>query len=56
MNLRVTAAVGMAIPIAPNPTWHCRLVPKGYVVVTVDDVKQDFEELKLTTLQGKIGS
>jgi hypothetical protein len=47
MNLRVTAAVGMAIPIAPNPTWHCRPVPKGYDVVTVDDVKQDFEEIKL---------
>jgi hypothetical protein len=47
MNLRVTAAVGMAVPIAPNATWHCRPVPKGYAVVTVDDVKQDFEELKL---------
>jgi hypothetical protein len=47
MNLRVTAAVGMAVPIAPNPTWHCRPVPKGYTVITVDDVKQDFEELKL---------
>jgi hypothetical protein len=47
MNLRVTAAVGMAVPITPNTTWHCRPVPKGYVVVTMDDVKQDFEELKL---------
>jgi hypothetical protein len=35
MNLWVMAAVGMAIPIAPNPTWHCRPVPKGYAVVTV---------------------
>jgi hypothetical protein len=47
INLRVTAAVGMAVPIVPNPTWHCRPVPKGYAVVTVDDWKQDFEELKL---------
>jgi hypothetical protein len=34
MNLRVMAAVSMAIPIAPNATWHCRLVPKGYAVDT----------------------
>jgi hypothetical protein len=47
MNLRVTVAVGMAVPIAPNTTWHCRPVSKGYTIVTVDDVKQDFEELKL---------
>jgi hypothetical protein len=47
MNLRVTVAVGMAVPIAPKPTWHCRPVPKEYAFVTVDDVKQDFEELKL---------
>jgi hypothetical protein len=32
MNLRVTAAVGMAVPIAPNATWYCRPVPKGYVM------------------------
>jgi hypothetical protein len=47
MNLRVTVAVGMAVPIAPNPTWHCTPVPKGYAVVMVDDVKRDLEELKL---------
>jgi hypothetical protein len=35
MNLRVTAAVGMAVPILPNPTWHCRPVPKGYVVMVL---------------------
>jgi hypothetical protein len=47
MNLRVMAAVDKAVPIAPNTTWHCRPVPKRYAVITVDDVKQDFEELKL---------
>ena len=47
MNVRVTVAVGMAVPIAPNPTWHCSPVPQGYAVVAVDDVMRDYEELKL---------
>jgi hypothetical protein len=46
-NLKVTVAVGMAIPITENPRWHCRPVPLGYAVVTVDDVMQDWQQLKL---------
>jgi len=47
LNVRVTVAVGMAVPIGPNPTWHSVPVPQGYAVVAVDDVMRDFEELKL---------
>ena len=46
-NLKVTVAVGMAIPITENPTWHCRPVPLEYAVVTVDDVMEDWQQLKL---------
>ena len=41
------SAVGMAIPIGRNPTWHCSPVPQGYAVVAVDEVMKDYEELKL---------
>ena len=46
-KLRLPVAVGMALPIAPHPTWHCSPVPKGYAVVTMDEVMKDYEELKL---------
>ena len=54
-NLRLTVAVGMALPIGPNPTYHCSPVPKGYAVVTVDEVGKDYEELKLHYPAGEIG-
>ena len=46
-NLKLTVAEGMAIPIGRNPTYHCVPVPQGYAVVTVDEVRKDYEELKL---------
>jgi hypothetical protein len=46
-NLRVTVAVGMAVPIGPKPTFHSSPVPQGYAVVAVDEVMKDYEELKL---------
>lgn len=46
-NLRLTVAVGMAIPIGHNPTWHCSPISEAYAVVVVDEVMKDYEELKL---------
>ena len=46
-NLRLTVALGMALPIGPKPTYHCSPVPNGYAVVAVDEVGKDYEELKL---------
>jgi len=47
LNLKLTVAEGMAIPIGRNPTYHSVPVPQGYAVVTVDEVRKDYEELKL---------
>src|SRR3954453_24091991 len=46
-NLMLTVAEGMAIPIGKNPSYHCVPVPQGNAVVMVDEVKKDYEELKL---------
>src|SRR3954467_5014641 len=47
MNLKVTVAVSMALSIPKKPTYLCNLTPEGYAVVMVDDVMDDYEELKL---------
>ena len=52
-NLRLTVAVGMAIPIGRNPTWHCSPVSEGYAVVALDEVMKHYEELKLDQPPGK---
>src|SRR3954468_5448056 len=45
-NLKFTVAVGMALSIPEKPTYHCNPTPEGYAVVMVDDVMDEYEELK----------
>src|SRR3954465_7647699 len=47
LNLKVTVAVGMALSIPEKPTYLCNPTPEGYAVVMVDDVMDEYEELKL---------
>jgi hypothetical protein len=47
VNITMKVAVGYAIPIGPNPTYHLTPIPHGYVVVGVDQVMSGFEHLKL---------
>ena len=54
-NLRLTAAAGMVVPGGPKPTYHCKPVPQGYAVVTVDEVMTGYEELKLDYPGGEDG-
>ena len=54
-NLSMKVAVGYALPIGPNPTYHFAPVPNGYAVVGVDAVMKDFEELKLHHPAGEDG-
>ena len=46
-NFKVKAAVGSVAPPEPDATFHCRLIPQGYAVVMVDEIRKGFEELKL---------
>jgi hypothetical protein len=32
LNITMKVAFGYALPIGPNPTYHCTPVPHGYVV------------------------
>jgi hypothetical protein len=47
VNITMKVAVGYALPIRPNPTYHCTPVPHGYIVAEVDQVVSVFEQLKL---------
>ena len=48
MGLDMKIAVGIALPIGPKPTYHCRAVPQGDAIVGVDEVlNPTFEPLKL---------
>jgi hypothetical protein len=53
VNITMKVAVGYALPIGPNPTYHCRLVPHGYAVAGVDQVMSSFEQLKLDYPMGE---
>jgi hypothetical protein len=56
MGLDMKVAVGIALPIGPKPTYHCRAVPEGYAVVGVDEVvNPTFEPLKLEHPAGEDG-
>jgi hypothetical protein len=47
VNITMKVAVSYALPIGPNATYHCCLIPHGYVVAGVDVVMGGFEQLKL---------
>jgi hypothetical protein len=43
VNITMKVAVGYALPIGPNVTYHCRPIPHGYAVAGVDEVMGEFE-------------
>jgi hypothetical protein len=47
VNITMKVAVGYALPIGPDATYHCRPIPHGYAVAGVDEVMGGFEQLKL---------
>jgi hypothetical protein len=47
VNITMKVAVGYALSIGTNATYHCRPIPHGYAVVGVDEVMSAFEQLKL---------
>jgi hypothetical protein len=47
MNITMKVAVGYALPIGPDSTYHCRPIPHSYAVAGVDEVMGAFEHLKL---------
>jgi hypothetical protein len=46
VNITMKVAVGYALPIGPNATYHCHPIPHGYAVARVDEVMSAFEQLK----------
>src|SRR3954470_2796756 len=46
-HLTPKAAIGTVRPPRPEGTFHCRLIPQGYVVVMVDEIHEGYEELEL---------
>ena len=53
MNLTLKAAVDSAIPPQDEGTFHCHPIPHVYVVVTVDEIMEGFEELELDLPTGE---
>jgi hypothetical protein len=47
MNITMKVAVGYALPIGPNATYHYYPIPHGYAIAGVDEVMGGFEQLKL---------
>jgi hypothetical protein len=47
VNITIKVAVGYALPIGPNPNYHCTQIPHGYAVARMDQVMSAFEHLKL---------
>jgi hypothetical protein len=47
VNISMKVAIGYALPIGPNATYHCTPVPHGYAIAGVDQVMSGFEQLKL---------
>jgi hypothetical protein len=43
MNITTKVAVGYALPIGTNATYHCHPIPHGYAVAGVDEVLGGFE-------------
>ncbi|KAE8811351.1 Receptor-like protein 12 [Hordeum vulgare] len=46
-NLTFKAASGVVTPPQSNGTFHVLLIPRGFAVVMVDEVKEGFEQLEL---------
>ena len=46
-NLTLKAAVGSVAPPQADGTFHCRSIPHGYAVLTVDEIMEGFEEPEL---------
>jgi hypothetical protein len=53
MNITMKVAVGYALPIGLDSTYHCRPIPHGYAVAGVDEVMGAFEHLKLDNPAGE---
>ena len=55
-NLTLKAALGSVTPPLADGTFHCRTIPHGYDVVTVDEIMEGFHELELDhpTSEGEI--
>jgi hypothetical protein len=47
VNITMKVAVGYALPIGPDSTYHYRPIPHGYTVAGVDEVMGRFGQLKL---------
>jgi hypothetical protein len=47
MNITMKVVIGYGLPIGPNSTYHCRLIPHGYAVAGGDEIMGGFEKLKL---------
>jgi hypothetical protein len=47
VNITMNVAVGYALSIGPNSTYHCTPVPHGYAVAGMDQVTNRFERLRL---------
>ena len=46
-NLYLKVALGSVVPPRAEGTFHCRPIPHGYAIVTVDEIMEGFEELEL---------
>ena len=46
-NLTLKAAVGSVVPPRAEGTFHCRPIPYGYAIVTMDEIMEGFEGLEL---------
>ena len=54
-NLTLKAAVGFVLPPRAEGTFHCRPIPHGYAIVTVDEIMEGFEGLELDYPTGRAG-
>jgi hypothetical protein len=55
INISVKVAAGYALPCIPGGSYHCRPIPDGYSIVTVDEVVPQYNELRLEFPAGEDG-